>query len=193
VRLLLYGLVCVQASLARAPHARLQPRARRTARPARRRAADAPGCIERRGSVASVILASPPSRVLDGVAMAAKRKGGKMRTHRSNFRAVWLARERRRKRTPVPNADELLSPGEVAKLAGVTAGAVRAWRLWFALPAVTLATRWHVFRRSDVERFLADRERRLDAVEATGRRLPPRVRKPKRRPRHARRRGGSSA
>jgi hypothetical protein len=100
--------------------------------------------------------------------------------HRSNFRAVWLARERRRKRTPVPNADELLSPGEVAKLAGVTGGAVRAWRLWFALPAVTLATRWYVFRRSDVERFLAERERHLDAVEATGRRLPPRVRKPKR-------------
>jgi hypothetical protein len=73
-----------------------------------------------------------------------------------------------------PDPDELLSPGQVAALAGVTEGAIRAWRLWRGLPAITVGTH-HVFRRGDVERWLAQRAGRLSAHEARGRRLPPGV------------------
>jgi hypothetical protein len=64
----------------------------------------------------------------------------------------------------------------------VTEARVRAWRLyrapWGSLPSVQVGTH-HVFRRADAETFLAARDKHLDAAEASGRRLPPGVRKPK--------------
>ena len=74
-------------------------------------------------------------------------------------------------------ADQLMSAGEVATLAGVDPSRIRAWRLWGGLPSLAVGGR-HVYLRVDVEQFLRDRERRLMALEASGKRRPPGVRKP---------------
>ena len=76
--------------------------------------------------------------------------------------------------------DDLLSPAEAAAIAGVTTGAIRTFRLYGKLPYVTIGTH-HAYRRGELLRFLTERGDRLDAFEASGRALPPGVRKKSRR------------
>jgi len=53
---------------------------------------------------------------------------------------------------------EWLTPGEIAKLAGLGPDAVRNWERRGLLKATRTPSGRRLFRRRDVERFLAERE-----------------------------------
>ncbi len=53
--------------------------------------------------------------------------------------------------------DELLTPSEVARLAGVTPAAVRGWADTGRLPVLRTPAGLRLFRRADVVHHLADR------------------------------------
>jgi excisionase family DNA binding protein len=53
--------------------------------------------------------------------------------------------------------NELLTPHDVAKLAGVTPSTVRAWADLGRLPVTRTVSKMRLFRREDVDRFLAER------------------------------------
>ena len=61
-------------------------------------------------------------------------------------------------------ATDLLSPGDVARLAGITAATVRVHALKGRMPREALRLAGHrVWRRADIERWLRERRRQQRA------------------------------
>ena len=61
--------------------------------------------------------------------------------------------------------DDLLSPQDVAKLAGVSSAAVRVWADLGRLPVIRTVSGIRLFRRDDVDHWLATRHDQQKAVE----------------------------
>jgi predicted site-specific integrase-resolvase len=61
-------------------------------------------------------------------------------------------------------SDGMLTPADVARMAGRMPATVRVWADTGKLPCVRLQNGTRVFKEADVERFLAERERRTAAA-----------------------------
>ena len=61
---------------------------------------------------------------------------------------------------------ELLTPQDVARLAGVGAASVRNWERTGKLPAIRTAGGMRLFSRADVVRLMADRAAQLEQRSA---------------------------
>lgn len=62
--------------------------------------------------------------------------------------------------------NELLTVGDVARLAGVSPQAVRVWERTGKLPAERTVSGIRLFRRDDAERVVQERERRTATTAA---------------------------
>ena len=62
------------------------------------------------------------------------------------------------------NDNEYLAPSDVARRAGVSVSSVRLWEQTGRLPAIRTVGGMRLFAREDVDRFLAERDRRAAAA-----------------------------